>query len=124
LDANFETTKALSVAEDQLTANPNLHGIVCHNDMMAEGAYQALVNMNKVGKVAITGIDGQRSTVELVAKSGIQGTVIQYPKMVTMGVEVLCDYLDGKTIQYTNFYPTDPCGPDVAQKMLDNGSAW
>jgi ABC-type sugar transport system substrate-binding protein len=124
LDGNFETTKALQVAEDQLTANPNLHGFVCHNDMMAEGVYQALVNMNKVGKVAITGIDGQRSTVELVVKGGISGTVIQYPKMVTLGVEVMCDYLDGKQIQYTNFYPTDPCGPDAAQRMLNDGSAW
>jgi ribose transport system substrate-binding protein len=121
LDANFATPTALSVTEDQLTANPNLHGVVAHNDDMAEGAYQALVNANKVGQVAITGIDGKRSMIELVAKGGTQGTVIQYPRMVTMGVEVLCDYLDGNQIQYTNFYPTDGCGPDVAQQKLDEG---
>jgi ABC-type sugar transport system substrate-binding protein len=125
LDANFETTKALSVAEDQLTANPNIHGFVCHSDMIAEGAYQALVNMNKVGKVSITGIDGQHSTVELVARGGISGTIMHYPKMVTMGVELICDYLDGKQINETNYFPTELCdSPAVAQKMLDDGRAY
>ncbi len=124
LDGDFSTTNALSIAEDSLIANPDLNGFICHNDNMADGCLQALVNANRVGEVAITGIDGQKPTVQEIVNGGIQGTVIQYPKMVTMGIEVLCDYLDGEEIEYINYYPTDPCGPDVAQQMIDEGKAW
>ena len=59
LDGEFDTTKATSVAEDVLTAHPDLNAFICHNDMMAEGCYQALANANKLGKVVVIGIDGQ-----------------------------------------------------------------
>ncbi len=124
LDANFSTTEALSIAEDCLTANENLHAFIGHNDDIAIGCYQALVNVNKVGKVAITGIDGTLACVEKVADGGIQGTVIQFPAMVTLGVETLVKYLDGEDIEFYNYYPTEKIGPEDAQRFIDEGKPY
>ena len=123
-DGDFSTTEATSIAEDMLTAHPDLHGFICHNDMEAEGCYQALVNANRKGEIVIVGIDGQLSTVQKVVTGDIYATVIQYPAMVTMGVDVMVDYLNGKEIEKVSYYPTDPVPPTAAQEMIDNGNAW
>jgi len=124
LDGDFLTTNALSIAEDSLIANPDLHGFICHNDNMADGVYQALVNANRVGDVVIIGIDGQAATVQNIVDGGIQGTVIQYPRMVVMATELMADHLDGKTIDEVSFYPTDKCGPADAAAAIAEGKAW
>ena len=121
LDANFSTTEALSIAEDSLIANENLHGFICHNDDMANGCYQALVNANRVGEIAITGIDGTLAAVQNIVDGGIQGTVIQYPAMVLLGVETLVKYLDGEEIEYYNYYPTEKITPEEAKSFIDAG---
>ncbi len=123
-DGDFSTNNALAIAEDALTANSDLHGIICHNDDEARGAYQALVNANRVGDVVITGIDGQKETVQLIADGAIQGTVVQYPKMVCMGVDVLVDYLNGNEVDEINYYPTDKCAPEDAAKFIEEGKCW
>ncbi len=124
LDGNYSTTEALSIAEDSLIANEDLHGFICHNDDMAMGCYQALVNANRVGEVAITGLDGTLSCVQTIADGGIQGTVIQYPAMVCLGVETMVNYINGEEIEYYNYYPTDPISPEDAQTFLDEGKPY
>lgn len=125
LNGEFSTTTATSVAEDVLTANPELHGFICHNDMMAEGCYQALVNANRLGEVVIIGIDGQLSTVQKIVEGNIMGTVIQYPdRMAIKGIELLADYLDGKTVESTVYVPTEVIPPSEAQRFIDEGLAW
>ena len=125
LNGEFATTTATSIAEDVLTANPDLHGFVCHNDMMAEGVYQALINANKLGDVVIIGIDGQRSTVEKIAEGNIHGTVIQYPgKMAIKGIELLVDFIEGKDVEEIVFVPTEQIPPSEAQRYLDENLTW
>lgn len=125
LNGEFSTTTATSVAEDVLTANPELNGFICHNDMMAEGCYQALVNANRLGEVVIIGIDGQLSTVQKIVEGNIHGTVIQYPdRMAMKGIELLADYLDGKTVEPTVYVPTEVIPPSEAQRFIDEGLAW
>ncbi len=125
LNGEFATTTATSIAEDVLTANPDLNAFVCHNDMMAEGCYQALVNANKVGDVVIIGIDGQRSTVEKIAEGFIHGTVIQYPdKMAIKGIELLKAYIEGEQVDDIYFIPTEQIPPSEAQRYLDENLTW
>lgn len=124
LDGDFSTTNALNIAEDSLIANKDLNAFICHNDNMADGCYQALLNANRVGDVVIIGIDGQLATVKTIQAGGIQGTVIQYPKMVTLGIELLEKYLNGEKIEYYNYYPTDKCGPDQVEKFIAEGKPW
>lgn len=124
MDGNFSTTEALSIAEDMLTAHSDLNAFICHNDDMAMGCYQALVNANKVGQVAIIGIDGTLSCVQTIADGGIQGTVIQYPAMVTLGVDTLVAHIKGETTEYYNYYPTEPIPADQAQAFIDAGKPY
>ena len=125
LNGEFSTTTATSIAEDVLTANPDLNAFICHNDMMAEGCYQALVNANKLGKVIIIGIDGQLSTVQKIVEGNIMGTVIQYPdRMSIKGIELLADFLNGKTVEATVYVPTEPIPPSEAQRFIDEKLAW
>ena len=85
-NGEFLTTTATNIAADVLISGVDgkpVHAFACHNDMMAEGVYQALVNAKMLDKVVVTGIDGQMSTVQKVADGEIAGTVLQYPAMVT-----------------------------------------
>ena len=124
MDGKFLTTEALSIAEDMLTAHPDLNAFICHNDDEAMGCYQALVNANKVGEVAIIGIDGTLACVQTIADGGIQGTVIQYPAMVTLGVDTLVNYLNGEEVEFYNYYPTETIRPDQAQQFIDEGKPY
>ena len=88
------------------------------------GCYQALVNANRVGEVAITGIDGTLACVQTIADGGIQGTVIQYPAMVVLGVETIVKYLNGESVEYYNYYPTEAIPADEAQSFIDAGKPY
>jgi len=125
LNGEFSTTTATSVAEDVLTAHPDLNAFICHNDMMAEGCYQALVNANMLGKVVIIGIDGQSSTVQKIVDGNIMGTVIQYPdKMALQGIELLAAYLNGETVEDTYYIETESIDSSNAKRFIDEGLAW
>jgi ribose transport system substrate-binding protein len=125
LNGEFATTTATSIAEDVLTANPDLNGFICHNDMMAEGCYQALVNADKLGDVVIIGIDGQLSTAEKIVEGNIHGTVIQYAgKMSIKGIELLKEYIEGNEVDDIYYVPTDVVSPDDVQKFIDEGLVW
>ena len=124
MDGQFLTTTALTIAEDYLTSVDDLNGFICHNDDEAMGCLQALKNANRVGDVAIVGIDGTKVCVEAIAAGEIQGTIIQYPAMVCLGVETMVKYLDGEEIEYTNYYPTDMIHPEEAQQFLDEGKPY
>lgn len=125
LNGEFATTTATSIAEDVLTANPDLNAFVCHNDMMAEGCYQALINANRLGEIVVIGIDGQRSTVEKIAEGNIHGTVIQYPdRMAIKGIELLKSYIEGEQVDEINFVATEQIPPSDAQRYIDENLTW
>ena len=125
LNGEFQTTTAMNIAENILTANPDIHAFVCHNDMMAEGVRQALINHGKLREVVIIGIDGQISTVEAIAEGTIHGTVIQYPdRMAVRGIELLAEFVDGKQVDPIVYVPTDKIPPSEAQRFIDEGIAW
>jgi len=123
-NAEFTSENAKSVTEDLLVLYDNIHGIICQNDLMAEGCYEAVSDAGKLGEIVIVGIDGQKSVVEKMVSGGIQGTVIQYPTMIETGIELLCDYLDGKKIKDVYYQPTDKIYPFNAKFYLDNDLAW
>lgn len=123
-NGEFTSVNAKSILEDCLNIYPEIHGVICQNDFMAEGCYQALEERGMAGSVALVGIDGQRSIVEKIAQGKIDGTVIQYPDMVLEAVARMCAYLGGETLQYAYYQPTDPITRDNAQAYLDAGLPW
>ncbi len=91
-------TKSLSVAEDILTANPDLTGIFASNETSSVGAVNAIRQRNLAGKVTLVGFDSSPDLVRSIKEGGIDSLVLQDPfKMGYEGVKTIVDKLAGKT---------------------------
>jgi ABC-type sugar transport system substrate-binding protein len=92
--------KGISLAEDILTANPNVTAIYAACGPPAAGAAQAIKNANLVGKVILVGFDfccGEEEALE----AGIENaTVAQFPtKMASLGVDALVKAIRGEKVE-------------------------
>lgn len=123
-DGEFTVANAKSVMEDCLAIYRTIDGVICQNDNMAEGCYQALKEAGKAGEVVVVGIDGQKSTLAIMAEGGIHGTVLQHPSMILDGIEYLCDYLDGTPLPATYFTVTDIIDTDNVHDYLEHDLSW
>ncbi len=90
--ADFVKDKGMAVMEDILIKNPDLDGVACGNDEMAQGAYLACESAGKEG-VLIYGVDGYRSTLDMINEGKITGTCL-YPTSVQSAVDVLIEYFE------------------------------
>lgn len=90
--ADFVKDKGMAVMEDILIKNPDLDGVACGNDEMAQGAYLACEAAGKEG-VLIYGVDGYRSTLDMINEGKIIGTCL-YPTSVQSAVDVLIEYFE------------------------------
>lgn len=120
----FTSIYAQSILDDCLNIYPDLHGVICQNDLMAEGCYLALEDHGLAGEVVVIGIDGQRSVVEKITQGNIAGTVIQYPSMVLQAIDDMCAFLQGEKLSYYNYQPTDPITRENAQEYLNQELPW
>jgi hypothetical protein len=78
--ADWDRTKAMDVATNMISANPNLKAIYCCNDTMAMGAVEAV---KKSGKdIKVCGTDGNDDAIKAVADGELAATVAQNPKLV------------------------------------------
>jgi ribose transport system substrate-binding protein len=91
----------ITVAENILTANPNINGFLCMNDGALLGAITALQNAKKIGKVACGAVDAAPFMTNLLA-TGLApkcATAAQYPKLLgRKAVEAYLDYKAGKSV--------------------------
>ncbi|MDD6211972.1 MAG: sugar ABC transporter substrate-binding protein [Clostridiales bacterium] len=119
-NGEFTEEKAESIMEDCLLVYPNLHGVICQNDLMADGCCNALEAADRLGEIALVGIDGQRSVVERIAAGEIDGTVIQYPSMILDAVSRMEEDLSGTyTGSYHSFQETNPIDRGNAAEYLE-----
>ena len=124
LAANYDTSMAVSVTEDVLTAHPELMGIVAANDMMIEGSLQALTNFNKVGDVLLVGADGQRSTAEKVRDGLVFATPTTTPLMASYALQAAVDYLEGKEVDKLIIAPSQVVTKENAEEYLASDLCW
>jgi ribose transport system substrate-binding protein len=90
--------KSLSVAEDILTANPDLSGIFASNETSSVGAVNAIRQRNLAGKVTLVGFDASPDLVRSIQEGGIDSLVLQDPfKMGYEGVKTIVDKAAGKS---------------------------
>lgn len=75
--ADWDRQKALDKATSLIQMNPNLKAIYCCNDTMALGAYQAVKNEGKAGKIIVVGTDGAAEALESVKAGELSATVAQ-----------------------------------------------
>ncbi len=89
--------RGLKLAEDALTANPDLAAIYGANDDVALGASQAVVAAGKKGKVLVSGMNGIPPAMRAVKEGTLALTVELNPvDWGRLGVDVLADHLKGK----------------------------
>lgn len=75
--ADSDRAKGQSVAENLLTANPNLKAIYATNDEMALGAYNAAAAAGK--ELVIVGFDASPDALQSISDGQLAGSVAQYP---------------------------------------------
>jgi ribose transport system substrate-binding protein len=89
--------RGLKLAEDALTANPDIAAIYAANDDVALGASQAVVAAGKKGKILVTGMNGIPPALRAVQEGSLGLTVELNPvNWGRLGVDVLAEHLKGK----------------------------
>lgn len=94
--------KALAVASDMLTANPDIRVIYAANEGGTIGAVQAVKKAGLEGKVFVFGTDGseQLANMLLNADNVLQATTAQQPLEVgRQAVEAAQNLIAGKTVE-------------------------
>lgn len=100
--------KAVAVAGDILTANPNINVIYAANEGGTVGAMQAVRNAGKAGKVFVFGTDSSEQLGRglLAADNVLQATTAQQPFVVgEKGVQDALAVLGGKTVPAEQVVP-------------------
>jgi ribose transport system substrate-binding protein len=123
LNGEFQSTTAMRAAENILTANKDLNGIISHNDMMIEGAWQAAKAANRDKQLILIGMDGQKSTVEKIKSGEIYGSALQYPSMLGDGLKAAVKHLNKEKVEQNVWVPTDLIDKANADEMLKT-KAW
>ena len=86
INADWDTTKALDVANQMLVANPDIAGFFAANDQMAQGIAKAVAASGK--KIPVYGVDGIMDNLNLIKAGSVTASVSQYPYVMgKMGVE-------------------------------------
>ncbi len=93
-----DSAKSLAVAEDILTAHPDLAGVFCSNESGTVGVVQGARSRGIIGKVKIVGFDTSPSLIEDLRAGNIDSLVLQNPfRMGYLGVQTIVERLHGKT---------------------------
>ena len=78
--ADSDRAKGQTVAENLLTANPNLKGIFCTNDEMALGAANAAKSAGK--QLVIVGFDATNDALKAIQEGMLSGSIAQFPTKI------------------------------------------
>lgn len=96
-DTEGDTAKTMTAAEDVLTADDDLAGFFCINDMGALGCVQA------AGKedLLIYGVDGNPDFMGYVADGSATASAAQQPSVIGQkALDAAIDTLDGKEVEH------------------------
>lgn len=92
--------KGLNVAQDILTANPNLTSIYAACGPPAAGAARAIKNANAKRHVVLVGFDFCCGEAEAIAAGVEDASVAQFPaKMAELGVDALVRSIRGEKVE-------------------------
>jgi fructose transport system substrate-binding protein len=92
-DTSGDQAKGQAAMETCLQKNPSINLVYTINEPAAAGAYTALKNAGKAGKVTVVSVDGGCAGVRNVKAGVIAATSQQYPlKMASLGVAAVVNY--------------------------------
>ncbi|MEA5119442.1 MAG: substrate-binding domain-containing protein, partial [Propionicimonas sp.] len=95
--ADVDPDKAYTIAQNLLTAHPDLKGIISNSSEAAVGAARAVQQAGKQGQVFVTGISTPNVMKPYIADNSAQ--VLNFwdlEKYAKLDVQVVKDLLDGK----------------------------
>lgn len=96
--ADSDRAKGQSVAENLLTANPDLKAIYATNDEMALGAVQAAAAAGK--QLIILGFDASPDALTAIESGQMAGSIAQFPdKIGQLGAETAAKVARGETVE-------------------------
>ncbi len=91
-----DRARSLAVAEDILTAHPDLLGMFCSNEAATLGAVQAAKSKGSAGKTRIVGFDTSPTLIEDLQAGNIDSLVVQNPfRMGYLAVRTVVSQLRG-----------------------------
>lgn len=94
-----DKAKALNIATDIMTANPDLVGFFASNEGSTVGVARAIEDMGKKDTVMLVGFDKSQDTIRALENGTLKATVVQNPyKMGYDGLQSAIDIIDGKKV--------------------------
>ena len=104
---NWNREEGMALMENWLQLGETINAVVAHNDEMALGAYDAIVDGGKVGEILVIGIDAIDAAVASVKAGEMDATVLQDSYGIgKLGVEVALKLIQEGTID--PIYNVDP----------------
>lgn len=95
-----DKARALNIATDIMTANPDLVGFFTSNEGSTIGVARAIEDMGKKDTVMLVGFDKSQDTIRALENGTLKATVVQNPyKMGFDGVQMAFDILNGKKVE-------------------------
>ena len=95
-----QTAKAASIVTSTVAAHPELNGIFTITTNNTEGAATGVREAGGIGKIKIVGFDTSDPIVQGIRSGIVTADVVQYPyKVGQLGLQMMVDALDGKTIE-------------------------
>ena len=92
-DTQGDQAKGQTAMENCLQKNSGINLVYTINEPAAAGAYTAIKNAGKAGKITVVSVDGGCTGVRNVGKGVIAATSQQYPlKMASRGVQAVVTY--------------------------------
>jgi len=107
LDGKGDTGVSLPLAEDILTANPDLGAFFAVNDPSAIGCVQAIAAHPESKKVLVYGVDGNPDAKKMIQAGTMAGTGAQSPQTIgKKSAETALQVLAGKQVKANIVIPT------------------
>ena len=104
---NWNREEGMSLMENWRQTGAQIDAVVAHNDDMALGAYDALVDAGLDGEILCIGIDAIAAAMQSVAAGELDATVLQDSYGIgAKGIEVALKAVAGETLEST--YYIDP----------------
>ena len=93
-----DKARALNIATDIMTANPDLVGFFTSNEGSTVGVARALEELSLKDTVMLVGFDKSQDTIRALENGTLKATMVQNPdKMGSQGVEYAVALIEGKT---------------------------
>lgn len=98
--SNSDYGRAMAVAEDILTAHPDLNAIFAANEPTVLGVAQAVKTRGLAGQITLVGFDASSREIEGVRDGSIRGLIVQNPFMMGYeGVKQAVKAINGEPVE-------------------------